>query len=86
MNQARVVSDPTHYASRLLSFIWRHQKWKKQVKVSYHRKFWIIILKIEALVNLYTANEGLNLPFKWNLPYILYKHFNTLKIQQDISF
>jgi hypothetical protein len=27
------------------------QKWKEQVKVSYHRKFWIFILKIEALVN-----------------------------------
>jgi hypothetical protein len=25
------------------------QKWKEQVKVSYHRKFWTFILKIEAL-------------------------------------
>jgi hypothetical protein len=27
------------------------QKWKEQVKVSYHRGVWTFILKIEALVN-----------------------------------
>jgi hypothetical protein len=33
-----------------------------------------------------TANEGLNLPFKRNLPYILYKNVNALTIRQCISF
>jgi hypothetical protein len=28
------------------------KRWEEQVKVSYHRKFWTFILKIEALVNL----------------------------------
>jgi hypothetical protein len=32
------------------------------------------------------ANEGLNLPFKWNLPYIPHNNYNTLKIHQGIRF
>jgi hypothetical protein len=42
----------------MMTALHKCQKWKEQVKVSFHREFWTFILKMEALVNL---KKNLNL-------------------------
>jgi hypothetical protein len=38
-------------SKNLMIALRKWQKWKEQVRVSYHRKVWTFILKIEALAN-----------------------------------